>query len=248
MSWRLIFIPGMGADRRIFKHQLEYFQNAVDPIWNVTVLNWVPTCSGECLKDFALRMIEKALPEIDPKPDDRFIICGFSLGGVIAPYIARRIGAEGCVLLATFRRPEQFPRRYQWLLRPVLLVPGLTYTLWAFSKLVVFLLYSFGKKHFSENWRELLRQYLDSSALDLTRKIQMTVRWSRSGSESEQKNLVFRQIHGRRDRVIPLSVLDPDYTVSGGHLFPVFHSRTANCLIEKSCREIIRANGKQESN
>ena len=236
---RLIFIPGMGADKRIFKKQLEYFPNAV-------VLDWVPTRPGEKIEEFAKRMVENALSSQISLSNDRFIICGYSLGGIIAPYAAKLFKAEGYILLATFRSPKQFPFRYKMILYPLYFEPCLTAFIFAMSKVVVSIFYFFGKKRYSSLLLDLFRQYLDSPVCDLTRKIQMTTLWSRQRSDPSKldsaSNIPCRQIHGKKDLVIPFSLVDPEEAVDGGHLFPIFTPNLTNRLIKNFCSEIEKEN------
>lgn len=236
---RLIFIPGMGADKRIFEKQLEYFPDSA-------VLDWVPPRSGEKIGEFAKRMVENAIPDLACLPTDRFLICGYSLGGIIAPYAAQLLEAEGVILLATFRHPKQFPLRYKLILYPLYFAPCLTGFIFWISKVVISFFYHLGKKRYPSRLQSLFRQYLDSPVKDLTRKIQMTIRWSRQRSDplaaNSSSKISCRQIHGKKDLVIPFSAVDPEEVIDGGHLFPVFKANLANRLIEKCCQEIEKDN------
>ncbi|MDR2114868.1 MAG: alpha/beta hydrolase, partial [Planctomycetaceae bacterium] len=91
----IVFIPGLGADHRLFKYQTEYFPNSI-------AIDWIDPVSNETLEEYAVRMatmIRLKLP-VETKNHD-VVVCGLSLGGMIAPYIAHNLNAAGYILLCS---------------------------------------------------------------------------------------------------------------------------------------------------
>ncbi len=106
-----VFLPGLGADHRLFENQTAVFPNSC-------AIDWIDPLPKETLEEYAVRLAALIRVELDQRPPSPVIVCGLSLGGMIAPYVARELNASGCILLCTIRKPEEFPRRYylDWLL------------------------------------------------------------------------------------------------------------------------------------
>jgi pimeloyl-ACP methyl ester carboxylesterase len=99
----LVFLPGIGANHRLFKHQTAVFPNSY-------AADWIDPLPAESLEQYAERFAEMIRSELKKRPPAPVIVCGLSLGGMIAPYVARHLGAAGCVLLCSIRGPKEFPR------------------------------------------------------------------------------------------------------------------------------------------
>ena len=84
----LIFIPGIGADPRLFKYQTAVFPNSF-------AVDWIDPQNGETLEQYAERLAETIRTELEKRPPALVVVCGLSLGGMIAPYIARHLNAAG---------------------------------------------------------------------------------------------------------------------------------------------------------
>jgi pimeloyl-ACP methyl ester carboxylesterase len=97
---KLYFIPGMGADGRLFeglkREGLEF-----------EVIEFIPPIKGESLREYALRLAEK----IDTsKP---FVLGGQSLGGVMATEIAQVLKPEKLILISSVKHSREFPFYYK---------------------------------------------------------------------------------------------------------------------------------------
>ncbi len=109
----LVFLPGLGADHRLFQFQTAAFPNSL-------AVDWIDVLPKETLEEYAVRLAASIRGELDQRPPSSIVVCGLSLGGMIAPYVAEHLDAKGCILLCSIRRPEEFPRRYYadwWLMR-----------------------------------------------------------------------------------------------------------------------------------
>ena len=93
---KIYFIPGLGADKRLFEKQKKL---GVD----FEVIEWVPPLANERLKDYALRLAEKI------RDKENFILLGVSLGGIVAQEIARVYPPKKLILISTVKSHHEIP-------------------------------------------------------------------------------------------------------------------------------------------
>lgn len=222
----LIFLPGLGDDHRLFKHQTAAFEHSI--AWD-----WIEPQPGETLGNYAVRIADHYSDCVAGKPD-RLVVCGLSLGGMVAPYVVRHLGAAGCVRLCTVRNRKEFPRRYYpaWLL--VRMCPA---ALWIFMFSVRFfctflLLFSPLWKCFADP--DTLRAVVQSKLVTQVRLTRMMLDWAFSDSrdENEPENFLSIQVHGTRDLLIPIRCTRPDIQIEhGGHLLTLTHPEEINRIV-----------------
>jgi pimeloyl-ACP methyl ester carboxylesterase len=119
-TFRLILLPGLGADQRLFEPQRKAFPELVVP-------PWIPPRKGETLPDYAVRMAETIAPllrnhlgtgsffgenarflanssaenmDLSPLP---LILGGVSFGGMMAYEMARHLRPNAVVQIASCR-------------------------------------------------------------------------------------------------------------------------------------------------
>ncbi|MGW8258357.1 MAG: alpha/beta hydrolase, partial [Thermoguttaceae bacterium] len=90
---KMIFLPGLGADARLFNPQRLAFPDLVVP-------EWIAPKKAEGLAEFAARMAETI------NTDGPFVLAGVSLGGMMAYEIARHIRPQALILIASCRSRE----------------------------------------------------------------------------------------------------------------------------------------------
>ncbi len=93
---QIYFIPGLGADRRMYYHQLKLFPQAI-------VLEHLSAVKGESLPDYAKRvaaLIDSSSP---------FILIGTSLGGMISMEISRILKPEKLILISSVKNRNELP-------------------------------------------------------------------------------------------------------------------------------------------
>lgn len=91
----IYFLPGLGTDKRLFSRlPLEGL--------NVRWLEWPEHGPGCSLHDLALRMKE----EVRPGPH---ILCGVSMGGMVAQELAALTQPVGVVLISSWTGPAEWP-------------------------------------------------------------------------------------------------------------------------------------------
>ena len=232
MEPMFVFLPGIGADHRLFKYQTAAFPNSL-------AVDWIDPQNEETLEQYAVRLAETIRSELEKRPLAPVIVCGLSLGGMIAPYIAQYLDAAGCVLLCSIRSPQEFPRRYylDWLvirhcqsLRVirvfiiqhiagfVLLFPGLLRWFVASGEVRV------------------IRQMIETPTRRFAGLARMMFDWAyrrRDDSETHCFTGPMLQIHGTRDPLLPIRLTTPDIRISGGgHTLATTHAEEINAILK----------------
>lgn len=204
---RFIFIPGLGADARVFEEYVKVFPDSV-------VLEWLSPMPAEDLETYARRLARS----VTPSPP--CIVVGLSLGGMLAPYIAEELGAEYCVLLASAKSGRDFPRSYcigRFLFRwcPWLILVMLILGKWGARVMNWFP----GSK-----WRSVREQFLESPTRQMFHFLRMILDWAFETPEEPERKTPILQIHGEKDRLIPIKNVQPNVVIPGdGHLFLLTH-------------------------
>ena len=232
-----VFLPGLGANHRLFKHQTVAFPNSY-------TANWIDPLPTESLEQYATRWAETIRTELEKRSSAPIIVCGVSLGGMVAPYVAQQLNAAGCVILCSIRVPKEFPRwgyldwwftRHCFLLRVVrmyllqlgtkflLLVPGL-------------------RQRFKEF--EVGQQITEAPTRRLAGLSRMMFDWAYCRRE-EAEPLIFSgptlQIHGTSDLLLPIQLTNPDVRIPGGrHTLTLTHPEEINENLERFVRRIIK--------
>src|SRR5262245_21977862 len=98
----LYLLPGMGADARLFRPQLDSFPNVIVPPW------LAPT-PRESLADYGRRFADAI------RPSGSCFVGGASFGGFVALEMAPHLDAVGCFLIGSARGPSEMPNRIRWL-------------------------------------------------------------------------------------------------------------------------------------
>lgn len=96
----LFLFPGLGADERLFQHQLDNLDNIVVP-------EWLPAEKDESLADYCKRFAST----LDISPKD--FVGGMSFGGQVALEIAKHVECAGCMLISANRRAEEISAQFR---------------------------------------------------------------------------------------------------------------------------------------
>jgi len=231
----LVFLPGIGANHRLFKHQTAAFPNSY-------AANWIDPSPGESLEQYAVRLAEEIRTELAKRPSAPVIVCGVSLGGMIAPYVARQLDAVGCILLGSIRGPKEFPRwcyldwwfmRYCFPFRVVrvfllqlgarllLLVPGL-------------------RRRFVE--LEVGQQMTEIPTCRFAGLARMMFDWAYRRREETGEPIFsgrMLQVHGTRDPLLSMRRTTPDICIpGGGHTLTLTHTEEINEIIGRFVAEL----------
>ncbi|MDR1964231.1 MAG: alpha/beta hydrolase [Planctomycetaceae bacterium] len=221
---RIIFLPGLGADHRLFKHQTAAFPNSV-------AIDWIDPEPNETLEDYAVRFADSLPKQLEQTTP--ILVCGLSLGGMMAPYFARHLGAAACVLLGSIREPQEFPKRFYpaWLL--IRFCPPLLWVVMFSAQYVVrFLGFLVG--------REIIKQFIETKTSTLVYHIRMMLTWAyRRRNEKELWNIPTFQVHGTNDPLLPMRRTRPDVKIKGGrHVLTLTHPEEINTILREMITQI----------
>lgn len=213
---RLVLLPGLGADARLFEPQSRVFPELEVP-------PWIPPLPSESLASYARRLAETL-------PEGEFLLGGVSFGGMIALEMARVRPPRAVVLIGSARSGRALA---PWLhgLAPVAralpaagfsavqrLAPGPTAWIEGLDRVAASL------------FRTMLRDMPVSFFAWGCRAI---LAWGGPG-EIEAPVL---QIHGRRDHLLPLRLAKPDRVIEDGrHLISLTHPVDVNAFLAEALR------------
>jgi pimeloyl-ACP methyl ester carboxylesterase len=224
---RLIMLPGMGVDERLFQPQRRVFPNLEVP-------PWIEPRPRESLGDYAHRWAGT----VDPSPP--FYLGGVSFGGMVAYLAARHVKPQALFLVASCRSGRAIPPRFalcepvsrllpDWLLR-CLRAPAANLVAWRAAC-------------DCRNARLLHDIAVDCSIPFQRWAGRAMVEWASDG-EPPQPDVPVYQIHGGRDRLIPLIPGEPTHVIpTGGHLINLTHADEVNAFIIERIRSLEAQSG-----
>ena len=217
----LILFSGMGADASVFALQKLAFPNLIVP-------NWPVPEDDDDLVSYCARLADSI------NPNRPCIVGGASFGGVVALEMTQHLDTRGCILIGSVRGPHQLPKRirmFRWFSPALEFVPIIL--LQRLAALSVTAIRSVGAKHLAS----VLRQFAEADVNVLRWSAQQILRWN-----SNYDNVDTCHIHGDRDRVFPISCLEPDKIVSGGgHVISMTHGPQVNEFLLKHVSRLTNA-------
>lgn len=212
---RLIMLPGLGANARMFEPQLAAFPDLIVP-------QWIPPLRREPLREYALRW-GATFPRDRPS-----VLCGVSAGGMLAQELAGALRPAGIVLISTCSSARQVagwcraagrvlartPRRIGEHMRTVGAMAG-----WP----------ALGPLGQAE--RRCVLQMAREAPVDVVLwGMRAILDWTNVPAPA----CPVLRIHGRRDRIIPAQGVEADHSIEGaGHLLNMTHSAEVNPLIAR---------------
>lgn len=209
---RLILLPGMGADRRLFEPQRAVFPR-------LTVPDWLAPEPSETLEAYGRRMADAMVA------DRPFWLGGASLGGMVALEMARHIEPEAVFLIGSCRSARAVPAYLRFLERLTRPLPdGAVELSRALSPLFA------GKLHgLDPDQRRLVVAMMRATPTAFLRWASRAVMgWAFEGP----LGCPVHHIHGDRDRLIPLRRVQPSRVVEGGgHLISLTHPDIVNAFL-----------------
>lgn len=212
MGLRLVLIPGMGADERLFEPQ-----RAGGLCFDVPRMP-VPE-PGDSMARYAAR-IRDLLDLREP-----CIVGGVSFGGMVACELGRLCPARKILLIASCCDGSAVPSYYRWAELVSRVVPsGLIRRRAVASSRILARL-----EHLTEEQYLLIREMsLDIPVPYLRRVGRMILGWR----ADQAYPVPIHAIHGQRDRIIPLKGVQPDVILpEGGHLINLTHAAEVNSFI-----------------
>ncbi len=171
--------------------------------FNPIYLKWIKPKKNETIANYATRLKEQITEE---KP----IIFGLSLGGMMAVEIAKQIPTGKIILLSSIINMKELPLLYRLsaFLSWHKLIPKQLY-----KQTNPFIHWLFGAKTLQD--KKLLKEVLRDTDLDfVVWAIDEIINWK---NQFVPKNL--HRIHGTKDFLLPIKVSPPDFRIeNGSHL------------------------------
>ena len=206
---RLVLVPGLATDARVFHPQSAAFPHLEVPVWR-------EPRRDESLRDYAARLAAGI------RPDGPIVLGGLSIGGMIALEMARHLPVRRVVLIASCRHPRAVNRPLRAAERITRPWPTAWYRpLLPLAPLVV----GRGGSIRRED-RRLLGRMAQEVPLDIIRwGARALLQWP----GVERLSVPVSHIHGGRDWVIPARGVSPDVVVPcGSHVLTLSHPREVN--------------------
>lgn len=193
------FISGLGADRRVF--------NDLD-LSNIEIvhIDWVQPLEGDTLKTYAAKLLE----QIDQNTP--VTILGLSFGGMLATELGHLIPHAQIILLSSAATASAIPLRYKLLWKWK--VPNkIPFSLLRKTNALTY--YFFGVKRAAH--QALLKNILwETDEYFFRWAVQAILTW-----ENEKTPLRLKQIHGTKDKILPLVETSAVIKIDGGGHFMV---------------------------
>jgi len=213
---KVYFIPGLAADKKVFRHIR--LPDEFEPVF----LEWITPRKGEILQEYAYRMAT----QIDI--NEPYILIGLSFGGMLAVEIAKKYSPRKVILIASIAHHHHLPAYYRAVYHSGMhrvIGPNML------KKAVYF------KRYFtaeSGEDKQLIRQMAkDMDPVFITWAIKAIVDW-----KTDDQEIPVHHIHGTRDIILPLSYTKAQYTIPGGGHLMIFDraeeiNRILHSLLEK---------------
>ncbi|MCG8510062.1 MAG: alpha/beta hydrolase [Rhodospirillales bacterium] len=211
-SYRLILLPGLGADKGLFGPQRRMFPHLEVP-------PWLPHHEGETLAEYAKRM-STTLDVAEP-----FCIGGASFGGMVAQELARHLNPAAVFLIASGRSGDCVAPHLRYFGEFAKVLPTRVFEVGqGLSRLFV---EKFGQLTASQ--RSQFEAMLSGARPDFVRwGVRAILSWPGAGDLP----MPVYHIHGQEDQLIPLDKVQPEEVVPrAGHLVNITHSAVVNRFI-----------------
>lgn len=195
---KIVLIPGLGYDHRIFKNL-----NLSD--YNVQYLNWIEPISGEEIHDYAQRLFAKV-----EKASEEIILIGHSLGGIVAQEIASENQIEKIFLVSSIKSRKELPTFFKWI-KPLFLDKLFT------KEMSIKTIKYWGRTHGFENTSEI-DLFKSMVGKNTNSYLQWALRalscWHEPPIKFPTKII---HIHGTEDKTFPYRLIEkPDFTIENG--------------------------------
>jgi len=208
---KVYFIPGVGADKRVFSFLDLSF---CEPVF----VDWIKPQEKESLESYAIRL-RKEISGAHP------IIVGLSFGGMLATEMAKADPEIKAIIISSTKTAKEFPGYlrmgkyfpfYRWM--PGRMMKGSAHWI---------------KFVFGRNGKEQKKVYLEilrDTDTDFTKwAIDAILNWK---NNEVPKNVI--HLHGTADRLLPHRLVKADYIVKGGnHVMPMDSHEEVSRLLKE---------------
>ncbi len=213
---RLIFIPGLGYDQRIFR-------NLKLPNFKVQYLNWIEPLAKESISDYAQRLYNPIKTS-----SDKTILIGHSLGGIVAQEIACKNNIDKIILISSIKSRKELPLYFK-IVAPLRLHKFFT------NELCLKTVKYWGKGHGfdTDERKDLFKSMVGNQS-------NTYLQWALKALSTWQTPSIpaltdIFHIHGTNDKTLPYRLVEhPDFTiVNGSHICVLKRSEVIAELIKK---------------
>jgi len=211
---RLVLVPGLGVDSRLFYRQREEFPDVIVP-------EWLEPERGESLAHYA----ERLAASVDAVERGPVVLGGLSLGGMLALEMSRHLKSRAVVLIASCRSPAAVCGPLHWAERLGREIPSVVVG-WSLGLAPMVCGRGGG---IGPADRKLLSEMVSQVPVPLLRwGARAIMEWP--GAEDVAAPV--HHIHGDCDWVIPLRCVEPTVVVPGGsHVLNLSHPREVTGLL-----------------
>lgn len=208
---KVYFIPGLGADKRVFNFLDLSF---CEPIF----IEWIKPLDAETLSSYAQRLFETI-------KDEKAVIVGVSFGGMLATEMAKAHSDTKVIIISSAKTYLEIPSYLRfWRRFPLYKLHSEKNK----STLGKFILKILGSK--GEEQKKLQLKILENSDPAFTRwATDAILNWH---NLTIPKNIV--HIHGTADRLLPYKYVKADYTIQDGeHVMIMDKAAEISALLKK---------------
>lgn len=209
---KVYFISGLAADRRVFKNI--HLPVGYEPVF----LDWIRPMKNESMKMYAFRLAEKI------NRNEKFILLGLSMGGMIASEIAKKFKPVATILISSASSHKQFPVRFKvaYFLRLHKVIPVRVFK----SASIVKRIFTTESAADKTVLREIIK---DSDPVFIRWALGAILQW-----KNEELPEPLWHIHGSNDEVLPYRPTVPTHVIDQGtHLMIMSKAAELNKLLEK---------------
>jgi len=209
---KVYFIPGIGADYRLFTHIL------LPEGYTPSHIHWIDPLDKETLSDYAFRLSGQ-IDQSEP-----FILIGLSLGGMMAVEIAKRLDPICTIIVSSIPVKAHLPGYFRLAGRlglGKLISPS-------FMKAATRAKHALSMRS-AEN-RRLMYDIIRAGDDHFIRwAIDAVLKW-----ENKELPQRFYHIHGTRDEIFPIGLTTPTHIVKkGDHNFVVSRPEILNQMLKE---------------
>lgn len=216
---RLIFIPGLGYDDRIF-HKLKLAD------YDIEYLNWIEPLKNEHIHDYSKRLFATAKPS-----SKKTILIGHSLGGVVSQEIASTHQIEKIILVSSITSRKEIPLTFK-IVKPLRL--DRFFTKGICIKSIIF----WGKRHgFNAETTKLFKSMIGKQTNSyLQWAFRALSTWKAPKVPASTKII---RIHGTNDKTLPYNLISkPDLIIeNGSHICVINEAVTISEFIKSKLQD-----------
>lgn len=218
----IYFIPGLGADKKIFS------SISIPDGSKAFYIEWIKPLKNESLQEYSYRLSE----QIDTvKP---FIIVGLSFGGMLAAEIVNRYPSGRMIILSSVASSQHLPFYYRVAgkmrmhkLLPVALMKSASLMKRLFTA------------ETAEQKAYLKMAIQEADASFIRWALDAIIKWKGSAADAG-----YIHIHGTRDAVLPMRYTKPTHVIEGGgHLMILTRNKEISGIIKEYVNSYQRRTG-----